>query len=169
MAARQKKTPSRGAPAWRKIVSKAIDWDEGHASVDAAARALAPALRGKRPDGLPHSAWELLDHIRRTQADLLEFMTNKSYVAPNWPVDYWPTPNEQPSASAWTKCLAAIHDDRERMKRLATRGSVDLTSAIPWGGGKTYLRSILVAIDHTSYHVGQMIIVRRLLGAWKDA
>jgi hypothetical protein len=167
MMATRKKT-TRGAAEWRKIVAKAIDWEEAHASLDAAARGLAVELRGRRPDGLPHSAWELLDHIRRTQADLLDFMTNKAYAAPKWPVDYWPPPNEQPSASAWTKCLAQIHDDRAKMQRLARRTSLDLSAEIPWGEGKTYLRCILVAVDHTSYHVGQIVIVRRLLGAWKE-
>lgn len=155
------------APAWRTIVSSAIDWEEGHASVDAAANGLAPDLRGRRPDGLPHSPWELLEHIRRTQADLLDFMTNEQYSAPEWPRDYWPTPDEAPGAAEWAECLQAIHADREKMKQLATRQSLDLTSRIPWGDGQTYLRCILLAVDHTSYHVGQMIIVRRLLGAWK--
>jgi uncharacterized damage-inducible protein DinB len=164
MAARKK--AAGGAPSWRKIVAKAIDWEEGHASLDAAARGLAQDLRGRRPEGAPHSAWELLDHIRRTQADLLDFMTNKKYVAPNWPQGYWPTPHDVPSVSAWTKCLAQINDDRATMKRLATRASIDLTAEIPWGDGQTYLRCILLAIDHTSYHTGQMVIVRRLLGAW---
>jgi len=167
MAARKKST--RSAPEWRKIVAKAVDWEQAHASLDAAARGLAQDLRGRRPDGAPHSAWELLDHIRRTQADLLDFMTNKKYVAPNWPKDYWPTPHDVPSASAWTGCLAQIDEDRKKMKRLATRGSLDLTAEIPWGEGKTYLRCILVAVDHTSYHVGQIVIVRRLLGAWKES
>jgi len=166
MAARNKQ--GRAAPGWRKIVSNSVDWEEAHASLDAAARGLAPELRGRRPDGLPHSAWELLDHIRRTQADLLDFMTNKSYVAPSWPRDYWPSPHELPSASAWTKCLAAIDEDRKKLKRFAMRGSIDLTKKIPWGDGQTYLRCILVVVDHTSYHVGQMILVRRLLGEWKD-
>jgi len=161
-------TQTRKAPAWRTIVSSAVDWEEGHASVDAAARGLAPELRGRRPDGLPHSAWELLEHIRRTQADLLDFMTNEDYTAPQWPRDYWPTPHETPSAGAWTKCLEAIHEDCEKMKRLTTRGSLDLTKKIPWGDGQTYLRCILLTVDHTSYHVGQMIIVRRLLDAWTD-
>jgi hypothetical protein len=161
-----KKTRGTGAPAWRKIVAKAVDWEEGHASLGTATRGLAQDLRGRRPDGAPHSAWELLDHIRRTQADLLDFMTNRNYSAPSWPKDYWPTPMEVPSASAWTKCLGQIGDDREKMKRLATRGSLDLTAEIPWGDGQTYLRCILLAIDHTSYHVGQIVIVRRLLGAW---
>jgi len=164
MAARKKGGPA----AWRKIVAKAVDWEEGHASLDAATRGLAPELRGRRPESAPHSAWELVDHIRRTQADLLDFMTNKRYVAPSWPKDYWPPPLDVPSASAWTKCLAQIRDDRARLKRLTTRGSLDLTAEIPWGDGQTYLRCILLVIDHTSYHVGQIVLVRRLLGAWKE-
>lgn len=161
------KETARSAPSWRQIIAKAIDWEEGHASLDAAANDVPSDLRGRRPEGSPHSVWELLDHIRRTQADLVDFMTNEDYVAPSWPADYWPEPLAVPTTAAWEKCLTQIHSDHEELKRLALRESLDLTTEIPWGEGQTYLRCILLIIDHTSYHVGQMVIVRRLLGAWK--
>lgn len=153
-------------PAWRKIVASALDWEQGHATLDAAAKGLAPALRGKRPPRFPHSPWELLEHIRLAQADLANFLTNPDYEAPAWPDEYWPSDPKPPSVAAWQKSVGAIHADTLRIKRVAT-SSVDLTKEIPWGSGQTYLRTILVAVDHTSYHVGQLIAVRRLLGAWK--
>jgi uncharacterized damage-inducible protein DinB len=162
-----RKKAGRATPSWRRLIADALDWEQGHASLDAAAREVPRELRGRRPVGSPHSVWDLLDHIRRTQADLLDFMTNEHYAAPSWPKDYWPAPAAVPSAHAWAKCLAQIRADREELKRLALSESTDLTAEIPWGDGQTYLRCILLVIDHTSYHVGQMVMVRRLIGAWK--
>lgn len=155
--------------SWRKIVASSLGWGQAHATLEAAVDRLPVALRGKRPKGSPHSAWELLEHIRRTQADLAEFMTNPKYVAKEWPRDYWPTSPVPPSPRAWTECLAAIKADRRRIARITMKPSLDLTRQIPWGEGQTYLRTILVAQDHESYHTAQIIFVRRLLGAWKDS
>jgi hypothetical protein len=157
-------TPSLNA--WRKIVASALDWEQAHATFDAAVRNLAPELRGKRPPGSPHSPWELLEHIRITQGDLLEFMANPRYEAPEWPRSYWPPSAQPPSERAWDQSVGVIERDREQLKALAQRRSLDLAKKIPWGDGQTYLRTVLVAVDHTSYHVGQLILVRRLLGAW---
>ena len=154
--------------SWRETVAWSLDWEQGHASLEHAVDGLAASLRGKRPTGSPHSVWELLDHIRRTQADLLDFMTNADYVAPDWPLDYWPSPEQTPSPKQWSECLAGIKRDRRALQQLATRGPRDLTKRVPWGEGQTYLRTILLAADHTSYHVGQIVLVRRLLGAWKE-
>jgi uncharacterized damage-inducible protein DinB len=151
---------------WRAIVASSLDWEQAHASLDSAIKDLAPELRGKRPAGAPHSAWELLDHIRATQHDLLDFCVNAEYEEPKWPDDYWPPSATPPSAGAWTDCVAAIKRDREAFARFATDADVDLTTRIPHGTGQTYLRTILVAVDHTAYHVGQIVTVRRLLGAW---
>ena len=151
---------------WRAIVASALDWREAHASIEAAAVGLPPQLRGRRPEGLPYSPWELLEHIRRTQADLVDFMVNTAYTAPAWPADYWPDHRSPPTETAWEESLAAIRRDRERLQELALRHDLDLTTRIPWGEGQTYLRTILVAVDHTAYHVGQLVAARRLLGAW---
>jgi DinB superfamily len=154
------------AQRWRSIVASSLDWEQAHASFDAAIKGLPPSLRGRRPARYPHSAWELLEHIRLAQADLIAFMTDAKYTAPQWPDDYWP-PSAAPSTpAAWSKSVKAIHADCRRLQRFTKRSSRDLTKRIPWGSGQTYLRTILVALDHTSYHVGQLITVRILLGAW---
>lgn len=152
---------------WRAIVASSLGWEEGHASVDGAVKNLAPALRGKRPEGYPHSPWELVEHIRITQRDLLEFCQDPDYVERlEWPHDYWPASPNPPSAGAWDKSIAEYKRDREAFARFTTETDLDLTSKIPRGKGQTYLRTILLAVDHASYHVGQIVSVRRLLGAW---
>ena len=152
--------------SWKHIVASALDWEQAHAGLDSATAGLSPEVRGKRPNGLAHSAWELLEHIRRTQQDLLEFMTNEHYEEITWPDDYWPSSPEPDSDDAWDACLAAIHADAKAIARFTVETDVDLTARIPHGTGQTYLRTVLVAVDHTSHHLGQLIDVRRLLGAW---
>jgi uncharacterized damage-inducible protein DinB len=151
---------------WKEIVASALDWEQAHAGLDRVTAGLAPELRGKRPNGMPHSPWELLEHIRRTQHDLLEFCVNEQYEELTWPDDYWPSSPAPESEQAWDDCVAAIHDDAHALARFTTEGDRDLTARIPHGTGQTYLRTVLVAIDHTSHHLGQLIDVRRLLGAW---
>jgi hypothetical protein len=152
--------------AIRAIVASALDWEEAHATFDASVAGFPVHLRGKRPDGFPHSGWELLEHIRITQEDLADFMERADYHAVKWPDDYWPKSPEPPSETAWDESVAAMQRDRQHIKEIANRPTIDLPSKIPWGTGQTYLRTILVAVDHTAYHVGQIIAVRRLLGAW---
>ena len=154
---------------WRAIVASALDWEQAHANLDHAVRGLAPELRGRRPENFPHSAWELLDHIRATQNDLLEFCRNPNYVELKWPDNYWPSSPAPPNDQAWDACLAAIHADTSAFAKFTTDDPRDLLERIPHGTGQTYLRTVIVAIDHTSYHVGQLIAVRRLLGAWPDS
>jgi hypothetical protein len=154
---------------WRAIVASSLDWSEAHTPIEAAAADLPVALRARRPAGLPYSPWELVEHIRRTQADLLDFMVNAAYTAPTWPTDYWPAGPAPPTEDAWDESLAAIRQDRARLQDLARRLDLDLTARIPWGEGQTYLRTLLVAVDHMAYHVGQLVAVRRILGAWPVA
>jgi len=150
---------------WRNIVADALDAREAHATLEHATADLAPELRGRRPAGLPHSPWELLEHVRLAQADLLAYLADPGYQAPAWPDGYWP-PTPQPSGdAAWDDAVAAVVAGRERLKALL-RELPDPTAAIPWGAGHSYLRTILVALDHEAYHVGQIVLVRRLLGAW---
>lgn len=160
---------AHASEGWRAIVASGLGWQEAHASFDAAVAGLPATLRGRRPDGLPHSPWELLEHVRLTQADLVAFMANPAYAAPAWPDDYWPPEPAPPSAAAWDASIAAVRADRARLEALATHEVPDLTARIPWGEGQTFLRTILVALDHTAYHVGQLVLVRRLLGAWPPA
>lgn len=158
-----------GSESWRAIVALALEWKEAHAGFDAAVDGLPVDLRGRRPATLPHSPWDLVEHIRLAQADLADFMENPGYTAPHWPEDYWPTAPAPPSPAAWDASVDAVRRDRERLAALCMRPALDLTAKIPWGEGQTYLRTILVAVDHTAYHVGQLILVRQLLGAWPSA
>jgi uncharacterized damage-inducible protein DinB len=152
---------------WRHIVASALDWEQAHASLDHAIEGLPADLRGKRPENFPHSVWELLDHIRRTQHDLLEFMTNEQYEEPKWPHDYWPKSPAPKDDAEWRRAIDDIHHETKALKAFTTDDPRDLTQQIPHGTGQTYLRTIIVAVDHMSYHVGQIVVVRRLLGAWK--
>jgi hypothetical protein len=150
----------------RDLLARALNWAEAHTSLDDAVAGLAAELRGRAPGGLPYSPWQLLEHIRITQHDILEFCRNPAYEEMKWPDDYWPAVPEPPSAKAWDESLRRIRDDREALEKLARDPSVDIAERIPHGSGQTYLREILLVIDHTAYHLGELIVVRRLLGAW---
>ncbi|HTR76537.1 MAG TPA: DinB family protein, partial [Gemmatimonadaceae bacterium] len=125
--------------------------------------------RARRVDVLPYSAWELVEHVRLTQFDILDFCVNASYTERAWPADYWPPSGEAPTVAAWTASIAQYHRDRTTLQRLAENPAIDLLAPIPHGSGQTYLREILLVLDHTSYHVGQLVLLRRLLGAWATA
>jgi uncharacterized damage-inducible protein DinB len=155
---------------WRAIVASSLDWEQAHAKLENVVKGLAAPLRGERPAGYPHSAWELLEHIRITQHDLLDFCQNPDYEEKlEWPGDYWPPTPVPPTADAWDKSIVSCARDREALARFTTESKIDLTTKIPHGTGQTYLRTILVAVDHASYHIGQIVSVRRLLGAWPAA
>jgi hypothetical protein len=150
----------------REHLAKMLDWEETHPGFDATVGDLAPDLQGKQPAGLPYSAWQLLEHIRITQHDILDFCLNPNYTELSWPAEYWPKSPEPSSPSAWTDSIRQFKQDRAALQRLARDSSVDLDARVPHGNGQTYLRELLLAADHTSYHLGQLIVVRRLLGAW---
>jgi hypothetical protein len=152
--------------AVRAHLSRVFDWQESHASFDSAVAEMPADLRGTRPKGLPYSAWQLLEHIRLTQNDILDFCRNPAYVERTWPDDYWPRSPEPPSAGAWDESVAGYRADRAAMQQLAEDPSIDLTAKIPHGTGQTYLREVLLVADHTAYHVGELVVVRRLLNAW---
>lgn len=151
--------------AWRSIVAAALDAREAHVPFDRAVADVPPAWRGRRPDGLPHSPWELVEHVRLAQADLIAYLEDPGYVAPAWPDDYWPATPTPPDDAAWDAAVAAVEAGRARLKTLV-HDLPDPTAPIPWGGEHTYLRTVLVALDHEAYHVGQLVLVRRALGAW---
>jgi uncharacterized damage-inducible protein DinB len=151
----------------RAHLRKALDWEDAHVGFDAAVKGIPPAIRGVIPKGLQHSPWQLLEHIRRTQADILDFCRNPGYKELAWPADYWPPSAAPPTARAWQESIAAFRRDRSALEELADDASVDLLAHIPHGTGQTYLRELLLVADHTAYHVGQMVAVRQSLGAWK--
>jgi uncharacterized damage-inducible protein DinB len=152
--------------ALREHLRKLLAWGDAHVDFDRAVAGLAPELRGVRPDGLPYSAWELLEHLRITQNDILDFSRNPEYRELSWPEDYWPDSPAPPDDDAWDRTVAAYRADREALQAMATDSATDLFATIPHGQGQTYLREILLAADHAAYHVGQIVLVRRLLGAW---
>jgi len=152
---------------WAAVVASSLDWQQAHVSFDNALKGLKPAQRGKRAKGFHHSVWQLVEHIRLAQADLLDFCTNPKYEhSLKWPDDYWPTKPAPASARAWTKCLSDYHRDLKTLAGFTVDHADTLTEKIPWGTGQTYLRTVLVAMDHASYHVGQIVAVRRATGAW---
>lgn len=125
-------------------------------------------LRGKKPKGAPHSAWQLLEHIRIALHDLYDFSTNPNYEAPNWPGDYWPKEAAPADEDAWKTSVRAVKKDLADFEKLIGEPETNLYATIPWGDGQTILREVLLAGQHTSYHVGQLVSLRRELGTWKD-
>jgi uncharacterized damage-inducible protein DinB len=150
----------------RKHVQKLLDWQDAHASFDSAIEGVPEELRGVKPKGLPYSLWQLLEHLRVCQFDILDFCRNPKYKEPKFPDDLWPKSSEPPNADAWKKSVSAFRKDREDLKELTSDNNLDLFSKIPHGSGQTYLRELLLVADHNAYHVGEMVAVRRLLGIW---
>ena len=151
----------------RSELAKALDWGDAHAGFDAAVKDFPAALRGKRIEGLPHSAWEVLEHLRIAQHDILDFSRNPKYKERKWPDEYWPTSPEPPDDKAWERSVAAFRRDRAAVKQLASDAKVRLDKRIPHGTGQTYLREILLIVDHNAYHVAELVMLRRLLGVWQ--
>lgn len=150
--------------ALRQHLERLLDWQDAHVNFDAAVEGLPPELRGVRPPGLAHSPWELVEHLRRCQHDILEFCCNPTYQELAWPSDYWPENPAPPSEAAWDASIAAFRKNQAALRRVAQ--DADLFAVIPHGSGQTYLRELLLVADHNAYHVGQLVVVRRLLGAW---
>ncbi|MFW5972781.1 MAG: DinB family protein [Bacteroidota bacterium] len=155
--------------ALREHLHELLQEESAHLSFEAAVEGLAPHLYGRIPQGLPYSAWQLLEHVRLAQRDILEFCTDPAYVAPEWPSEYWPDAAEPRSAEAWANSLAAYRRDREELMTLLDRTELDLLANVPQGEGQTFLREFLLVADHTAYHTGQMIVLRRLLDDWPPA
>jgi uncharacterized damage-inducible protein DinB len=127
---------------------------------------IPPDLRGKVPQNLPYSAWQLVEHLRIAQHDILDFCLNPNYEEMKWPDDYWPESAAPPSQAAWNDSLRRFKEDRTSLQQLAADERFDLEARIPHGSGQTYLRELVLVADHTAYHVGQLVLVRRLLGNW---
>ncbi len=152
----------------RKALLEFLQGESAHASIWDAIKDFPPALYAKKPEGAPHTAWQLLEHIRIALHDLLDFSTNPNYEARKWPDTYWPKNDAPESAEAWNESVKAMKKDFKEFEKLIQNSSVDLYARIPWGKDQTILREILLAGDHTSYHVGQLVMLRKQLGAWKD-
>jgi uncharacterized damage-inducible protein DinB len=162
-------SPAAASAALRAQLRRILSWQDAHVGFEKSVEGLAPKLRGVRVDGFPHSAWELLEHLRITQHDILDFCRNPSYVEITWPDDYWPSSAEPPSEAAWDDSIAAFREDRAALEALAADESIDLFATIPHGSGQTYIRELLLVADHNAYHIGQIVVVRQQLGAWGTA
>ena len=136
-----------------------------HAKLEDALNDLPANLRGERPYGLPYSIWQLVEHIRIAQWDMLEFSKDGKHQSPKWPDEYWPQETEPANEEAWEASIAQIKKDLNELINLVEIG--DLYTPISHGSGQTLLREALQAADHTAYHVAEIIVLRRLLGAWK--
>jgi hypothetical protein len=147
---------------------RVLDWEEAHVGFDKAVDGIPADQRGFRAAGFEHSPWQLLEHMRLAQKDLLDFCVNAQYVhALKWPEDYWPQSPAPPGATAWNESIADFKADREKLKLLIRDAQVDLFATVPTGKEQqTYLRAILLVADHNAYHLGQLVAVRRALGIW---
>jgi hypothetical protein len=154
--------------ALRKQLVDVLLGGSAHAELHKVIDRFPEALRGKKPKGAAHSAWQLLEHIRIALHDLYDFSTNSHYVQPQWPEDYWPKEAAPPSRQAWSTSLKAVKKDLADFEALIANPETNLYAAIPWGQGQTILREALLAGQHASYHVGQLVSLRRELGAWKN-
>lgn len=153
--------------ALRQLLGKLLEWGDAHVDFDTAVAGIPAKLRGVRPPGAPHSLWQLVEHLRLAQFDILDFCVNPLYEEKKWPDDYWPAAAAPPSPRAWTASLSRFVADRRALQKLAANPKIDLTARIPHGSGQTYLRELALVADHTAYHVGQIVLVRQQLGIWK--
>jgi uncharacterized damage-inducible protein DinB len=138
-----------------------------HLDFDKAVTGLPAKLRGAKPPGVPHTPWRLLEHLRIAQRDILEFTRNPRHVSPPWPEGYWPAGDAPPDDEAWDRSAAAFRADLRAMEDLVADRATDLFTPLPHGKGQTVLREALLIADHNAYHLGQLVVVRRLLGAWE--
>ncbi len=139
-----------------------------HLDFEAAIADLPPGLRGGKVPGVPHTPWRLLEHLRICQWDILEFSRNPRHKSPPFPEGYWPAGDAPPDPAAWDNSVAAFRADLQAMQDLVADPKTDLFTPLPHGQGQTILREALLVADHNAYHLGQLVVVRRLLGAWAE-
>lgn len=151
----------------RKHLVELITGGNAHATLDDALDNLPVNLRGAVPYGLPYSIWQLAEHIRIAQWDILEFSKDQTHQSPKWPDEYWPKEAEPKDDAAWDKTISQIKKDGEEFIALLNDPENDLYKPLPKGDGQTLLREALLVADHAAYHTAEIIVIRRLLGAWK--
>ena len=150
----------------RKHLVEVLTGGHAHATFEQAVKNLPVELRGKVPKGGEHSPWQLLEHLRLAQWDILDFSRNAKYQSMKWPDDYWPKEKAPADEKAWDKSVRAFKRDLKEMCALVEDPKTDLFAKIPHGDGQTILREALLMADHNAYHVGQLVLVRKMLGAW---
>jgi DinB superfamily len=160
---------ARNDEALRAQLAKLLDGAEAHADWRKAFANMPPEMMGAKPEGAPHTPWQLMEHMRIAQWDILEFSRDAKHVSPQFPDGYWPPTPAPPSAEAWEKSAKAFGRDLAEMKRLVSDPKTNLFERIAHGDGQTILREALLAADHNAYHLGQLILVRKILGAWSES
>ncbi len=172
-AAASKSTSGGGSPvndkALREQLAKLLDGGEAHAGWRDVLADMPENLRGVKLEGAPHTAWQLLEHMRIAQWDILEFSRDAKHVSPQFPEGYWPPTPAPPSAEAWEKSAKAFGRDLAEMKKLVSDSKTNLFERIAHGDGQTILREALLAADHNAYHLGQLVLVRKMLGVWRES
>ena len=153
--------------ALRKHLLYLLRGGGAHLSFDDAVAEFPAELRGRRVPRLPYTAWRLVEHLRLAQWDILEFSRNPKHVSPEFPKDYWPPGDTPSNAAAWKRSIAGFRSDLSGMMKLVKDRTNNLFTPFPHGEGQTLLREALLVADHNAYHIGQLVMLRRLLGAWK--
>ena len=154
--------------ALREHLLELLKGGGAHAKFGDAVADLPDDLRGKKVEGLPYTFWMVLEHMRIAQWDILDFSVNPKYKAMKWPDGYWPKTEAPPSAAAWNNTIKEFKKDLKAMQDLVANPKTDLYAKILWGEGQTVLREALLVADHNAYHLGQLVTLRRLSGAWKE-
>ncbi|MGB7263974.1 MAG: DinB family protein [Terracidiphilus sp.] len=167
MPTRKASTGSDRDASLRQHLFELLKGGHAHADFDSAIQNIPPALRGKRPKGAEHSPWQVLEHLRIAQWDILAFSRDPDHKSPDWPSGYWPAKPAPPNEKAWNKSVRAFRADLKAMCDLVADESTDLYARIPHGDGQTILREALLVADHNAYHLGELVLLRRQLGAWK--
>jgi hypothetical protein len=150
----------------RRQLVEVIRKGSAHAPFESVVKGLAPRLRGASHREVPYTPWQLVEHMRIAQWDILEFCRNGSHVSPPWPEGYWPETEAPPTGRAWQECIRSFLRDRKAMERLIGDPATDLFASVPHENGPPILREALLVADHNAYHLGQLVVLRRLLGAW---
>lgn len=149
----------------RRHLANLLQMKGAHVNLEAAVSGFPPALRGVKPPGAPHSAWQLLEHMRIAQQDILDFSRNPKYRDKKFPDDYWPTTEAPPNDAAWDESVRQFQEDLQEIQDLLADTKNDLLAKIAHGSGQTLLREALVAADHNAYHLGQLVYLRKMLEA----
>jgi hypothetical protein len=139
-----------------------------HLTFDKAVKGLEPRLRGAKPKGQPHTPWRLVEHMRIAQRDILEFCRDARHVSPNWPDDYWPADNAPKSSAQWDRSVKSFRADLKAIQKMVKDPDTELLAPLPHGQGQTLFREAMLVADHNAYHLGQLVLIRRIIGSWKD-
>ena len=166
-AGSKKATPGSSDLIVRKQIAQFLEESHAHAGFDAAVDDFPPELRGRKPPGAAHTAWQLLEHMRIALWDILEFSRDGRHKSPKWPEGYWPESETPPNEKAWDERVRRFRADRRAMQKLVLDKTRDLSAIVPYGQSQTLVREALILIDHNAYHTGQLVLLRRLLGAWR--